>query len=214
MAQEWKNGILRYDPEFPIEQLLPNPKNYRIHTGRQADATLGSIEQLGKIKPVFWNQRSGLLVDGHLRVELALQAGQASFPTIVLDLDPDEERLALADLDLLASSAGADGAAYRDLLIDLPVTNEALSSLLASYGASLGIEDEGEKPEKRKVDKVQQLLDNWGVNEEDVVLVWSAKRQKIEAVILVQDPRAGLRAEALPLANSALHEMLRSGDKG
>jgi hypothetical protein len=48
------------------------------------------------------------LVDGHVRVELALAHREMSVPVACVDLDDDEERLVLASFDPIGAMADAD----------------------------------------------------------------------------------------------------------
>ena len=66
------------------------------------------------------NRRTGHLVDGHLRAQLAAEQGEGNVPVLFVDLDLPEERLVLASLDPLASLAVPDVDQLRALLDDLP----------------------------------------------------------------------------------------------
>ena len=103
----WRNRITRYSDEAP-DQLLANPSNWRTHPGSQADALRGVMADVGIVQNVIANERSGFLVDGHLRVMEALKAGQPSIPVTWVDLSPEEEALILATLDPLSAMAGVD----------------------------------------------------------------------------------------------------------
>lgn len=68
----WQNRIIGYGEESP-DQLLANPHNHRIHPKRQQQALKGSLDTLGYIQTVIVNKTTGHIVDGHLRVEMALR---------------------------------------------------------------------------------------------------------------------------------------------
>src|SRR5437867_4576224 len=67
----WRNRIVGSGEEAP-DQLLANPKNWRIHPKHQQEALAGVLDEVGWVQEVIVNQQTGHLVDGHLRVTLAL----------------------------------------------------------------------------------------------------------------------------------------------
>lgn len=113
--QPWNNRILGHGEEEPA-QLLANPKNWRIHPKGQQDALTGALNDLGWLDEVKVNQRTGFVVDGHLRVALAISRGEPSVPVMYLDLSEAEEAEALAQAYPLARE-GAQAAAERVIKI-------------------------------------------------------------------------------------------------
>lgn len=103
----WQNRIVGHGDEDP-EQLLANPENWRIHGQMQQQALSSVLEKVGLVQSIVVNRRSGFVVDGHLRVSLALRSGQTSVPVTYVDLSDEEERLILASLDPISAMAGAD----------------------------------------------------------------------------------------------------------
>src|SRR5438067_1943977 len=100
-TKEWMNRIVSYGEENP-ENLLANPSNLRIHTQEQQDALTGALNEIGWLQDVIINKRTSeewpvgdrgveTLVDGHLRVKLALRYEQPSVPVKYVDLTPAEE---------------------------------------------------------------------------------------------------------------------------
>ena len=73
------------------DQLLANPANWRIHGKAQRAALRDLLGSVGFVAQVIVNRRSGRLVDGHLRVDLARARGEASIPVTHVDLSEDEE---------------------------------------------------------------------------------------------------------------------------
>ena len=69
----WQNRTVGSDDVAP-DQLLANPKNWRIHPIAQQDALAGVLDRVGWVGQVLVNQRTGHLVD--LRVELAITRGE------------------------------------------------------------------------------------------------------------------------------------------
>lgn len=76
------------------------------------------------------NQTTGHVVDGHLRIELALARKEPTVPVTYVELSEDEERLVLASLDPLATMAEAEAAKLAELLEGLDPADAALRALL------------------------------------------------------------------------------------
>src|SRR5688572_14080070 len=119
MATEgpWRSRIVGSGEEEPT-QLLANPLNWRIHSGRQRNAMRGALSSVGWVQQVMVNRRTGHVVDGHLRVEEAISAGAPTVPVLYVDLSEEEERLVLATLDPISAMAGTSVERLRDLLQD------------------------------------------------------------------------------------------------
>src|SRR6266705_1108793 len=103
---KWRNRIVGHGEEDP-EQLLANPRNWRIHPKAQQDALAGVLAQVGWVQDVIVNQRSGFVVDGHARVAIAISAGER-VPVVYVDLSDEEEALILATIDPLSAMAVTD----------------------------------------------------------------------------------------------------------
>jgi DNA modification methylase len=126
----WRNRIVGSGEEAP-DQLLANPSNWRVHPKAQQQALAGILGQVGWVQQVLVNRRTGHVVDGHLRVALAIKQGAPTVPVLYVDLEPEEEALVLASLDPLAAMAGTDDEKLRALLADISVDSEALAAMLA-----------------------------------------------------------------------------------
>lgn len=94
--------------------LVPNEKNPRRHSTRQRRALLSAIETVGVIQDMIVSKRSGKLLDGHLRLELALAEKQESIPVKYVDVDEHEEALVMATFDPVGRLAllDMDGSVY------------------------------------------------------------------------------------------------------
>ena len=60
-----KNRIIGSGEE-QLDQIMFNPRNWRIHPLSQQDALKGVLEEVGWVQEVIINKRTGHLVDGHL----------------------------------------------------------------------------------------------------------------------------------------------------
>jgi len=134
----WRNRIVGTGEEAP-DQLLANPANWRIHPKPQQDALGDALDDIGWIQQVVVNRQSGHLIDGHLRVSLALRNNEPTVPVLYVDLDPREEALALATLDPIGAMAAADKEQLDELLRDVDTGSAALQEMLAGLAAGVGI---------------------------------------------------------------------------
>lgn len=114
-ARTWRNRIVGHEDVAPAK-LISNPFNFRMHSAVQGRALKGVIHRLGVIKSAIVNKRTGHIVDGHLRVALALKERQTTVPVEYVDLSVAEEREALASIDPLAQMATSDQAAVARLM--------------------------------------------------------------------------------------------------
>lgn len=130
MATVWRNRIIGYGEESP-EQLLANPRNFRVHPKSQQQALLGVMQEVGVVDAVMVNQRTGFVVDGHLRVALAISEKQPMVPVTYVDLSEDEEALILATFDPIAAMAATDKAQLDALLRDVQTGEAAVQEMLA-----------------------------------------------------------------------------------
>lgn len=142
----WRNRIVGYGEEAP-DQLLANPKNWRIHSKTQQDALRGVLHEVGVVQDVLVNRTTGFVVDGHLRVALALSDGQPVIPVKYVELTEAEEALVLATFDPLAALAGADREQLDALLRDVSTDEQALQALLAEVAQTAGIDYDAPPPD-------------------------------------------------------------------
>lgn len=114
----------------PASLLKPNPRNWRTHPPAQQAALRGLLSDIGFADAVLARELedgSLELIDGHLRVETALDE---TLPVLVLDLSQDEADKLLLALDPLAGMAGVDVANLESLLSEVTTNDPALTKLL------------------------------------------------------------------------------------
>lgn len=133
----WRSRIVGHAEMAPAD-LVPNPRNWRTHPGEQQSAVIGALTEVGWVTEVLVNRTTGHLVDGHLRVELALEREEPTVPVTYVELTEDEERLVLATLDPLAGMATAEQDALVGLLAGLAPEDDALAALLAGLAEQHG----------------------------------------------------------------------------
>jgi hypothetical protein len=127
----WESRIIGHGEMDPHE-LIPNPKNWRTHPKLQEKALEGALEDIGWIQDVIVNERTGKLLDGHLRVELAKKRGEHKIPVVMVDLSEEEEALALLTLDPISAMAEADKKQLSSLLEKTTSDNAAIQNLIKS----------------------------------------------------------------------------------
>ncbi len=138
----WKNRIVGYR-DVPVEEILANPRNARVHGWAQEEAVGALLREVGIVQNVVINQRTGLLVDGHLRLALAIRSGEKVLPATIVDLSEGEEALVLATLDPLGKLAELDPGKLDALLQEFSTGEAALQELLADLREESGLEEEG-----------------------------------------------------------------------
>lgn len=130
-AATWENRIVGTGNEDP-NQILANPFNFRKHPKHQQAAMTGVLNEIGWIQDVIINRVTGHLIDGHLRVELAMKKGE-SVPVKYVELTEHEEKIALASLDPIGALAEQDTMMLDQLVEDIgTVADEDLSEFLDS----------------------------------------------------------------------------------
>lgn len=136
--QPWRNRIVGYGDEDP-EQLLANPANYRIHPKAQQDALRDVLNDVGIVDDVIVNRSTGFLVDGHLRVTLALREGQSFVPVKYVELTEEEEAKILLTFDPLSAMAAIDAKKLDELLREVQVGGVAIQEMLTDMAQEAGL---------------------------------------------------------------------------
>ena len=183
----WQNRIVGYGEE-DSDQLLANPANWRIHPKHQQEALGAVLDNVGWVQNVIVNRRTGFVVDGHMRVALAISKG-ARVPVTYVDLSPEEEAVVLASFDPISAAAGVDAEKLDALLRDVQTNSPALDALLATVAEEAGVyatpkpaaEDVG-----AQIDRAEELLQKWQV-ERGQLWVMASKTGKGEHRLLCGD---------------------------
>lgn len=126
---EWRNRIVGYDV-VEADQLLANPANWRIHPKAQQDALTGVLDDVGWVQEIIVNKTTGHVVDGHMRVEVAITRGE-SVPVKYVELTEAEELLILATIDPISAMAATDAAQLENLLQSVNSDSAAVQAMLA-----------------------------------------------------------------------------------
>ena len=149
-SKQWSNRIVSYGEEDP-EQLLANPLNWRVHPKAQQVSLTGVLDDIGFISPVIVNRTTGHMVDGHLRVSLALRNNVPSIPVIYVELSEQEEKEALVTLDPIANMAAADMRNLESLIGDMGQVNDAVRLLVGEI-----LHESNKKAFKQDLDELDE----------------------------------------------------------
>jgi ParB-like chromosome segregation protein Spo0J len=135
---EIKNRIVGSGEE-QLDQIMFNPRNWRIHPLSQQDALKGVLEEVGWVQQVIVNKRTGNLIDGHLRCQLAAREGAKTIPVVYVDVSEDEEALVLATLDPIGAMAATDKQKLDELFQDINSDNENVQKMIAEIAEKEGV---------------------------------------------------------------------------
>jgi hypothetical protein len=162
LGTTWRNRITGYGDVDP-KSLLANPKNWRIHPESQQAALAAVLDQVGWVQvAAVLNQRTGFVVDGHLRIALAITRDEPTIPVGYVDLSDAEEDLILASLDSIGGAAVTDAAKLSALLSGLELADPALDALfgdLMAEGEKIALTNVADKPESEPGDSNRNLGD-------------------------------------------------------
>jgi DNA modification methylase len=132
-SNAWRSRIIGH-ADVPPAELVPNPRNWRTHPSEQQHALTGALAEVGWVTEVIVNQTTGRLVDGHLRVELALTRGEQTVPVTYVELTEAEEGLVLATLDPIGAMAAAERTTLDTLLASLDPADTDLRAFIEELG--------------------------------------------------------------------------------
>jgi DNA modification methylase len=160
---QWANRIVDQGFEDP-EQLLANPFNARIHPKFQQESLKAILDEVGWVDRVIVNRTSGHVLDGHLRVALAITAGE-QVPVEYVELNEREEQLILSTFDWITQQAIYDADNLETLLRAIGDSeNDALQALLDDIATQNNISLDDETPLEDagpQIDRAAELQEKW-----------------------------------------------------
>ncbi|MFL6725142.1 MAG: DNA modification methylase [Sphingomicrobium sp.] len=131
------------EPKLRLEWLDPadlkdHPQNWRRHPHRQQRALRDALQEVGWAGALLYNQRTGRLIDGHLRKKIARKGEKV--PVLVGSWSEADEAKILATLDPITSLAETDQHALEELLGLVRTESSAITSLLESLAGAAALE--------------------------------------------------------------------------
>lgn len=103
MSLNSHNAIV-WTGEVDPKTLLDHPSNYKVHTSEQRRAMEVILNDVGFVSDVLVNRRTGRILDGHLRAEIARDRNQL-VPVRMVDISEEDEVKYLATIDPTARLA-------------------------------------------------------------------------------------------------------------
>ncbi len=153
-----KNRIIGSGEEV-LDQIMFNPRNWRIHPMGQQNALKGVLEEIGWVQQVIVNKRTGNLVDGHLRCQLAMREGNKSIPVLYVDISEEEEMTVLATLDPIGSMAVTDREKMKELMNSMEEESTQIDELISEIAENNMLAEMGgfERPTYDNTEFVERL---------------------------------------------------------
>lgn len=125
--------------------LADHPRNWKTHPPDQLGALAGVIADVGQVVPLIANVRTGNILDGHGRKQLAIAERWAAVLVCFIDCPAEHEAKILATIDTIGQGADTDAAALVELLREVETSSIELQSFLAGIGEELmGAFDDGD----------------------------------------------------------------------
>lgn len=124
----WNNRIVEEKMVDP-KSVIPNPKNFRLHPAEQQEAIDAVLREIGWIDAVTVSRQTNIVLNGHLRVEQAIEDGVELIPVRYVDVTPEEEGIILASFDRAGGMAKIDEARLGRLLQSMKPRTGAVQAL-------------------------------------------------------------------------------------
>ena len=112
---------------LPVSLLTPAPYNPRKAVSAKSPAyrkLRASLEGFGLVEPLVWNETTGHVVGGHLRLRILRDLGVAEVPVSVVRLTPAREMALNVVLNNQEAQGRYDPAKLADLLEELADLHE------------------------------------------------------------------------------------------
>ena len=107
---------------LPLAELVPAPYNPRRELPATAPAyrkLKASLERFGLVEPLVWNELTGRVVGGHLRLRILRDLGVAAVPVSVVRLSEAAEKALNLVLNNREAQGRPDAAKLADILAEL-----------------------------------------------------------------------------------------------
>jgi DNA modification methylase len=159
------------------------------------------LDEVGWVQQVIVNRTTGRLVDGHLRLSLALARGETTIPVVYVELTEAEEALVLASFDPITGMAIADEEKISELLSGLAVDDAALLAMLSSIVPASTQRIWGSDPDnlpEQPATPVTKPGEAWALGPHRLICAdastdgWAALMAGEEADLVVTDPPYGV----------------------
>jgi len=137
--EAWKRRVTHSANVSP-DLLMNNPDNVKIHPESQVDAMRELLKQVGYVGDVLVSQRSNVVLDGHMRIMIAIRDGEPTIPVSYVDLSATEEQQAMVYLFQTTRMARLDPLILERAIDSVGITDDQVGAFLGSLAAQHGIE--------------------------------------------------------------------------
>lgn len=160
---KWRDRIIGLDRVDP-RSLTAHPDNVRVHPAEQMKALEQLIGDVGQIAPIIASKSTGRVLNGHARLQLALDQERSSLEVLWVDVDEVDELAVLASFDAVAAMRDVKREEWAGLLRSASVRKER--PWLQGVGGKLSVDavQRGMKPlpkqrkRRKPEDKVRPTL--------------------------------------------------------
>lgn len=140
----WRQRVTRRAQVDP-RSLLAHPDNYKAHPDQQKQAISSAIDEIGFLGAILVSERSGRILDGHMRVAEAIRTGQPVLPVDYVDAVDDEEELRiLGTFDPIGALAVQDQAKLAALADRSKLSSDPLIRMLGGLSRKPAPPDDDE----------------------------------------------------------------------
>jgi ParB-like chromosome segregation protein Spo0J len=154
----WKNRIVR-TAQVPPAKLTENPDNWRAHAAEQAGVVDGILSEVGWVQQIIVNAHTGHIVDGHLRIKLAIERGEKTVPVTYIDVSAAEEKKIILTLNSSGGMATKDADKLAPLLKEVHFNSALIDPLLDELAKDLKLDDGGARGPAPEVEFTEELLE-------------------------------------------------------
>jgi ParB-like chromosome segregation protein Spo0J len=147
---------------MPVADLVPAPYNPRRAikpTDRRYRKLAASLREFGLVEPLVWNETTGHVVGGHLRLTILKELGVRDVPVSIVRLTAEREKALNVVLNNAEAQGRFDPGKLADLLTELSELPEFdLTGFEPGDLKALTLEPLGELPAEGPADRVEVTL--------------------------------------------------------
>lgn len=146
LTSHFRDNAMRFEWRDP-RMLRPHNRNPKQHSTVQRRAFEDFASEIGWAGALLYNERTNTLLDGHLRLQSALESNAEIVPVLIVDLPEEEEAKVLALLDPIGQLFRINKAAFAELAEAIKTNSETLAALLNGTVADEEEEEAGDDDE-------------------------------------------------------------------
>jgi len=125
----YPNLITDANVEVALGDIKPHPLNWRTHGESQMATARNSLAR-GTAGNLIVNRRTGHILNGHMRYDLARRDGHDTITVDYVDVDEEEERRLLLTIDTVPLLADVDPEPLRELSADIDLDDLGLEVVI------------------------------------------------------------------------------------